>query len=275
MSMQTTESGVLVPQEREQRMPARAQHVGDLLSAIAIAAADPRTDVEKMRVLLELKREHEADEARKAFVAAMAAFRANPPKIEKTVHVCYQSAKGSVDYRHADIGVMSERIGEAMAPHGLSFRWTTDQSEGGVITVTCIVQHELGHSESTRLFASPDQSGGKNSIQAVGSAVQYLRRYTLESASGVVAQSGNFGDGAATAPHAETREDAPAETITEEQRANLQARLEASGADVAAFCRVCRVQSLREIPAAKWRHVLARVEQRERAAKEQSNAPNQ
>jgi hypothetical protein len=271
MSLQTTDSGVLVPQEREERMPARPQHGGDLVSAIAIAAADPRTDVEKMRVLLDMKREHEADEARKAFVAAMAAFRANPPMIEKTVHVFYHTPKGPVDYWHADIGVMSEKIGEAMAPHGLSFRWTTNQADGGVITVTCILQHELGHFEETRLFASPDQSGGKNSIQAVGSTVQYLRRYTLESASGVVAQSGNFGDAASPEP----AEPAEPERITEEQRANLQERLEACGADVAAFCRVCRVQSLSEIPATKWRHVLARVEQRERASKEQSNAPTQ
>jgi hypothetical protein len=262
--MQTTEGGVLVPEEREARMPARHQHGGDLVSAIAVAAADPRTDVEKMRVLLDMKREHEADEARKAFVAAMAAFRANPPKIEKTVHVFYQSQKGPVDYWHADIGVMSEKIGEAMAPHGLSFRWTTNQADGGVITVTCILQHELGHFEETRLFASPDQSGGKNSIQAVGSTVQYLRRYTLESASGVVAQSGNFGDAASPEP----AEPAEPERITEEQRANLQKRLEACGADIAAFCKLCKVESLADITQAKWPGVLQRIEAKEKSQKE-------
>jgi hypothetical protein len=169
-----------------------------------------------------------------------------------------------VDYWHADIGVMSEQIGEAMAPHGLSFRWTTEQGDDGVITVTCIVQHELGHSEETRLRASPDQSGGKNSIQAVGSAVQYLRRYTLESASGVVAQSGNFGDGAV--------QEGPPETISEEQRANLQKRLEACGADIAAFCAYLRVDALASITRGQWERALHAVEAKERQARAQERA---
>lgn len=227
-----------------------------IMDAVARAAADPQTDVDKMRVLLEMKREHEADEARKAFVAAMAAFRSDPPKIEKTIHVFYAPRQGPpVDYWHADIGAMSEQIGAAMAPHGLSFRWTTKQ-EGDLITVTCVVQHELGHSEETTLQATPDGSGGKNSIQAVGSAVQYLRRYTLESASGVVAQSGNFGDGAAQNP-------AP-QTISEEQRANLQKRLEGCGADVALFCEYMRVGALSEITTGLWPRALKAVEAKER-----------
>ena len=43
----------------------------------------------------------------------------------------------------------------------------------------------MGHSESTTLQSPPDASGGKNSIQAIGSAVTYLSRYTLLAITGL------------------------------------------------------------------------------------------
>jgi hypothetical protein len=42
-----------------------------------------------------------------------------------------------------------------------------------------------GHHEETTLSSSPDDSGGKNSIQAIGSAVTYLQRYTLLALTGL------------------------------------------------------------------------------------------
>jgi hypothetical protein len=45
----------------------------------------------------------------------------------------------------------------------------------------------MGHSEETTLKAIPDTSGSKNSIQAIGSTVTYLERYTLLAAMGMAA----------------------------------------------------------------------------------------
>jgi hypothetical protein len=62
--------------------------------------------------------------------------------------------------------------------------------------VTCILTHEKGHSEETSLQGPPDTSGSKNSIQAVGSSVTYLCRYTLLAACGLAASEDT--DGVAT-----------------------------------------------------------------------------
>jgi len=64
-----------------------------------------------------------------------------------------------------------------MSECGLSHSWRMDQDDG--IKVTCCVTHEMGHQECTSLKGAPDTSGSKNSIQAIGSTVKYLERYTL------------------------------------------------------------------------------------------------
>ena len=69
--------------------------------------------------------------------------------------------------------------------NGLSFRHNIDNKENG-IEVTCIIAHESGHSEQTSVLAPPDKSGSKNDIQAIGSSITYLKRYTLESICGIV-----------------------------------------------------------------------------------------
>ena len=53
--------------------------------------------------------------------------------------------------------------------------------------VTCRITHRDGHYEETSLFGPVDGSGNKNPIQAIGSAVTYLQRYTLKAAVGIAA----------------------------------------------------------------------------------------
>ena len=158
------------------------QDTRSLMAIIDRAAMDPQFDVAKLQALLSVKKEWEADEARKAFVVALNAFKANPPQVVKDKAVSFGSGKAS--YKHAGLDNASELIGAALASHGISHRWNVEQ-DGANIKVTCILTHALGHSEQVSMTAQADNSGSKNSIQAVGSAVSYLQRYTLFAASGI------------------------------------------------------------------------------------------
>ncbi len=102
----------------------------------------------------------------------------------------------------------SRRYPPKMAALGLSFRWRTD-SDDGVVKVSCIISHRDGHSEETTLSAKPDGSGSKNAIQAIGSAVTYLQRYTLKAALGIAASKDDDGAAAGRA-----LDDKPAQTKT-------------------------------------------------------------
>lgn len=143
-------------------------------------AVDRGADLATIEKLMDLRDREEATQARKAFVSAMARFKANAPELMKDKEVSFDSTK----YKHAQLGNIVEKIAAGLSEVGISWRWETSQS-GQIIRVTCILTHEAGHSESNYLEAAPDASGKKNSIQAVGSTVTYLQRYTLLAATGL------------------------------------------------------------------------------------------
>jgi hypothetical protein len=178
-------------------------------------AVQQGADIDKLRQLLDLQERWEKTEARKAFVAALSAFKANPPLIYKNKQVSFSTQKGKTEYRHATLGEVSDAIGQSLAGHGLSHRWNVEQMTGGMIRVTCILMHQLGHSESVSLEAGRDESGSKNNIQAVGSTVTYLQRYTLLAATGcAVSDSDDDGRGSEepTRHHQERHQADPAKT---------------------------------------------------------------
>ena len=164
-------------------------------------AVSQNADIDKLTKLMDLQERWERNEARKAFVVAMNAFKSAPPTISKNKQVSFQSAKGPVDYKHATLDHVCDAVIGGLSKHGISHRWKVEQTTEW-ITVTCILTHELGHSEETKLMGAPDNSGSKNTIQAIGSTVTYLERYTLLAATGLAAAgtdddaqaSTNFGD---------------------------------------------------------------------------------
>ena len=154
-------------------------------------AIDKGSDLEKLEKLLALKERYEANEARKAYHKAMADFKANPPEIDKDKKVSF----GTTHYNHASLANVTKKIGAELSKHGLSASWTTKQN--GVILVTCRITHVQGHSEETTLSAAADTSGSKNSIQAIGSTITYLERYTLLALTGLATEDmDNDGKGA-------------------------------------------------------------------------------
>lgn len=184
-----------------QEQPTRelAGPLGSALQALKSGAT-----IEQMQGLLALQKDWEANEARKAFVADMAMFKLNPPEIFKRKHVSFTTRDGeTTSYAHATIGDVTSLTVAGLAEHGFSHRWDTQQQDGRII-VTCILTHRLGHSESTKLDAAPDNSGKKNSIQQMASAVTYLQRYTLLAACGLATKDAEDDDGAGTGERRDT-----------------------------------------------------------------------
>lgn len=164
-------------------------------SALLALAVQQGADLAKLEKLMDLQERWEANEARKAFVAAMAAFKAEPIDIRKTKAVGYETREGDfVGYKHATTADVVDGVVAKMAKHGLSHAWDVKQ-DSGTITVTCTITHEHGHSESVSMMGAPDNSGKKNAIQQVASTVTYLQRYTLMSATGVAARDMHEDDG--------------------------------------------------------------------------------
>ena len=152
----------------------------DLLSM----AVEQGAPFEKLATLMDLQERWETREARRAFVSALAAFKADPPKLEKNKQVSYTTSKGQTSYKHATLDGITDVLNPALSKHGLSFRWDIAQDEKA-IHVTCILQHFLGHFENVTMSGSQDETGQKNALQQTGSTVTYLMRYTLLAITGM------------------------------------------------------------------------------------------
>jgi hypothetical protein len=146
--------------------------------------------VDQLAKLLELQERWQANQARQAYNAAMANFKQSPPKITKNKHVKFDDS----EYDHATLDHVVGAITEMLSAVGITHNWKMSQSPE--IAVTCVLTHEMGYFEETTLKAGPDISGNKNSIQAIGSTVTYLQRYTLLAALGMAA-AGMDNDGRA------------------------------------------------------------------------------
>lgn len=220
-------------------------------------AIDRGADVAMLERLMTLQERWEANEARKAFVAALSAFKADPPTVTKNKTVNYGEGSRKTVYDHATLDQVASVIGAALSKHGLSHRWETEQMDGGMIRVTCILQHQGGHSERVTLQATPDTSGSKNHIQAVGSTVTYLQRYTLLAATGLAAKDQDDDTGGMTA----------STMISDAEKAELVDLLRETGADVKRFLTHFRVENIDQLPLARFGEAKAALE-RKRKAKE-------
>jgi hypothetical protein len=212
------------------------------MSLIARASA-ANASIEQMQQLFDLQLRYEANEARKAYNEAMSNFREKAPAIAKT--------RTGHNIKYAGLSESIEAIQPLLSQFGLSHQWKTRQ-DGKLITVECTVTHRLGHSESTSLSSDPDTSGSKNSIQAIGSTVSYLERYTLYAILGLSSREMD-NDG-------KSAEEAKVEVITPEQTNNILALIKEVGADEVKFCSYWKVEKVCFLPAVKYNNAVKMLE---------------
>jgi hypothetical protein len=150
-------------------------------------AITQNVDTERLKALMELQREWQADEARRQFNIALAAFKKDPPVVVKDL---LNKQYGSW---YTSLGNLVNTVNAALGQHGLNASWDIEQGEGS-IAVICILEHEAGHSRRVRLEGPPDTSGTKNSLQSIRSTLTYLRGATFEAVTGIASRIVNQDD---------------------------------------------------------------------------------
>lgn len=170
--------------------PSRAVAPANVITPMEMLqhAVEKGVDVGVLEKLMKLHQDWEVSTAKKAYTAALTAFKATPPTVTKNKKAGFRGRNSGeeVGYTYATLAQACAAIAPKLSEHGLSHTWEINQ-DGPTIRVTCVLTHELGHSERVTLQASADTSGAKNSIQAIGSTVSYLQRYTLLAATGLAA----------------------------------------------------------------------------------------
>lgn len=170
-----------------ERLPAQAVEPAATPMRLMELAISKGAGMDQLERLMALQERWEANEARKAYVKAMAEFKSEPIIVVKDATVDFTSQKGRTHYKHASLAAVVDAVVSRMGKFGLSHKWETKQSEGAV-SVTCVITHEMGHSESVTLAGPRDQSGNKNELQQIASSMTYLQRYTLMSLCGLASK---------------------------------------------------------------------------------------
>lgn len=204
-------------------------------------------DLSVMERLMDLQERHERNQARKAFDAAVSDAKAKIPAVKK-------NRTGHNNKKYADLAAFTKAADPVLAANGLSYRFRTAQD--GAIQVTCILSHRDGHCEETTLQGAADTTGNKNSIQAIGSTLTYLQRYTLCAALGLAATEDD--DGASADGD---------EPVSAEQLQEIRAKLETSGADIEAFCKYCKIDALPDLRKKDYPNALAMLAKKMKANK--------
>lgn len=149
-------------------------------SSLIAQAVQNGASIETLERLMALEERWQAKIAQKAFFESLSTFQNKCPDLRKTKQVSF----GDTKYSYAPLADIDRQIKPMLKDTGFSKRWEI-QDDGDKIKVTCIITHELGHSERTTMEANPDTSGKKNAIQARGSAIEYMKRYTLLGSLGI------------------------------------------------------------------------------------------
>lgn len=175
---------------RQEQAPA-AIETGNVLSILNRVITDPNLPMERVNQAFDFYERIERRNAKIAFDEAIAEAKGKLPQIERDRTVTF----GSNSYKHETLAGIAEQVTPVLAEFGLTYRFRTRNEPNQPITVTCIISHKMGHFEENTLSAMPDNGPQRNPIQALGSTVTYLQRYTLKASLGLAAAYDDDGSG--------------------------------------------------------------------------------
>jgi len=211
------------------------------------SAREQGASIETMQQLMDMQFKWEKNEARKAYMEAVSAFKATPIKITKD-KINSQFSSG-----YTGIGNLVNTVNPVLSKFGLQASWDIDQTNE--IKVTCILSHSMGHSESRSMSAPPDSSGSKNPIQEIKSTITYLKIVTYEAVTGV----------ASTDDPGDTDGNIPSTTITEGQEADINTLIDEVGANKTQFLKLLKVGKLSDLPATKYEGAVKRLQNKRKS----------
>ena len=220
-------------------VPAVPDAQGTTLGAVALAI-ERGVEPSYLRELLQIKRECEADEARKAYAVAMAEAQSQMPV------VVMDATNPSTHSRYARKETVEVKVKPIYLRHGFTVTFAEGPIEReGWIRVVARVRHIAGHEEMYERYAPADTVGPKGNptkspLHGCQSTVSYISRCLLCSIFNVTV-AGEDADGADTA------------VVTQDQADELRGIADGMGGDTAArFLRWIGVEHFKDIPASRY-----------------------
>jgi hypothetical protein len=161
--------------KQENTLPAQAaSETAAVLAVIERIALNKDVDVDRLERMLQMQERIIAKQAESAFNRDMAAMQAELPTIQKNGKIEVNNVVRSTYARFEDI---NEAVKPIMQKYGFAVTFKVETADR--VKVTGILTHREGHRETTDMVLPVDASGSKNAVQAIGSSVQYGKRYVM------------------------------------------------------------------------------------------------
>lgn len=230
-------------------------HVSEpTLSPLVEAAMKGDLDTDKLEKLLQIQKDYEANEAKKAFSNAMAECQKEMPMIMRNADNLQTQSK------YAKHEMICKQIKPVYTKHGFSLSFHEGKSEAeGWMRIVCDVDHAMGHSKQYFIDLPMDDKGikgtvNKTGIHAKGSTFSYGRRYLTLMIFDLATYDDNDGN---VAP--------PVERLSEEQIENITALITEVGAEKHRFYKHFKITNLADVPAVNYKVLVNALEAKRKA----------
>jgi hypothetical protein len=213
------------------------------VGAIMAQAIEKGLGVDALERLVALQERAEARAASAQFGAAMAAFQAECPPIPKSsVAEIRKDGILKASYRYAELDAIARVVNPILARVGLSYTWSSTIDASGLMTCTCRVRHAAGHAEESSFACPIDGTALMSPAQKGAAALTFAKRQALVQVLGLTTTEEDT-DAA--------EEQEAAQTITDEQAANLDALLSESpvAGERDRFLKWAKVARVSDLPA--------------------------
>ena len=245
--------------------PQAPREIKNVLQVIAELGANPQTNPENMRALLDMQKEIMAEQSRRDFDAAFIALQADLANVtirqDGKIEIKAKDAKGDrtgpviQSTPYSTFPNIMKAIQPFLTKHGFGLSFAT---EPAALPDRIMVRGFLtGHGhQRTTVFPLPlDIGGSKSNVQAWGSSQSYGKRYCTIALLNIVSfatvdadvdgHEGNFKR--SKNGFAEVPEERP--KVSEEQAITLRDLIEWCGVSEAKFCATYTIKKVSELPA--------------------------
>ena len=222
------------------------------LELIEKVVANPEVSVDKIKALMDMQLLLEDREAEKAFDAAMIDAQ------DEVQALAWDKINREKDSRHASYPKIDKMLRPIRKKHGFTMSWDTEPGPSADMAILCCdVSHKGGHRRRYRTPMPIDGQGPKGGgvmtkPQAVNSGTSYGMR--------------NLAKMIWNIPMLVDKEDkdgnAPYETITEQQAADLRALAEETKSDIKKFCEYYKIDAIENLPASSFKSAVTAFEKK-------------
>jgi len=156
----------------------------DVVPKLLDKAIDGKAAVEVIKELRAMWLDDQTRQAKAAFQAAMALFKAEAPIILKEKAV--PDRTGRTAYKYAPLEAVETQIRAIEAKHGFTHHFPAMENDGGKITATCRVTHRDGHCEDTTVtYRLGTKTAIMSDTQQDAAAESFAKRRALTNAYGL------------------------------------------------------------------------------------------